>query len=85
MHHLMWQPSSQLAAARRTLIRTTVFASLFFLTLGVTSLTGAERPNVIVIMADDLGYETIGANGGESYATPRLDALAGTGLAAVAS
>lgn len=39
-----------------------------------------SRPNIIVIMADDLGYETIGANGGQSYATPRLDALAGTGI-----
>lgn len=26
----------------------------------------AAKPNVIVIMADDLGYETVGANGGAS-------------------
>ncbi len=38
-----------------------------------------ERPNVIVILADDLGYETIGANGGTSYQTPILDRLAGEG------
>ena len=31
-------------------------------------------------MADDLGYETIGANGGISYQTPHLDALARTGM-----
>ena len=31
------------------------------------SLLGAEaKPNLILIMADDLGYETIGANGGTS-------------------
>lgn len=30
-------------------------------------------------MADDLGYETIGANGGTSYKTPVLDKLAATG------
>ena len=40
----------------------------------------AARPNIIVILADDLGYETIGANGGTSYRTPRLDALAATGV-----
>jgi arylsulfatase A len=39
-----------------------------------------RRPNVILIMADDLGYETIGANGGTSYKTPNLDRLAGEGM-----
>ncbi|MBI5772499.1 MAG: sulfatase-like hydrolase/transferase [Verrucomicrobia bacterium] len=39
----------------------------------------ARQPNVIVIMADDLGYETIGANGGTSYKTPVLDKLAAAG------
>jgi len=31
-------------------------------------------------MGDDLGYETIGANGGTSYKTPHLDRLATTGV-----
>jgi arylsulfatase A len=31
-------------------------------------------------MADDLGYETIGANGGSSYQTPHLDQLAARGM-----
>lgn len=39
----------------------------------------ASRPNIVLIMADDLGYETIGANGGTSYKTPVLDRLAATG------
>lgn len=40
----------------------------------------AKPPNLILIMADDLGYETIGANGGTSYQTPELDRLAATGM-----
>jgi arylsulfatase A len=40
----------------------------------------ANRPNIILILADDLGYETIGANGGISYRTPALDRLAATGV-----
>jgi hypothetical protein len=36
----------------------------------------SARPNVILMLADDLGYETIGANGGTSYKTPILDNLA---------
>jgi arylsulfatase A len=39
----------------------------------------ARKPNIILIMADDLGYETIGANGGTSYKTPVLDQLASSG------
>ncbi len=38
-----------------------------------------NRPNLILIMADDLGYETLGANGGTSYKTPQLDRLAASG------
>ncbi|MFM8890354.1 MAG: sulfatase-like hydrolase/transferase, partial [Planctomycetia bacterium] len=38
------------------------------------------RPNIVLIMADDFGYECVAANGGESYATPHLDRLAATGL-----
>ena len=40
----------------------------------------AQRPNIVLIMADDFGYECVGANGGTSYRTPRLDELARTGL-----
>lgn len=41
---------------------------------------GAEKPNIILIMADDFGYECVTANGGESYGTPHLDRLAAGGL-----
>lgn len=37
-----------------------------------------QRPNILVILADDLGYSDIGAFGGE-IATPHLDALAAGG------
>lgn len=40
----------------------------------------ADRPNVIVILVDDLGYECLGANGGRSYKTPVIDRLAATGV-----
>ena len=39
----------------------------------------AQKPNLILILADDLGYETIAANGATSYRTPALDKLAATG------
>ena len=38
----------------------------------------AERPNIVLIVADDWGYSDVGAFGGE-IATPNLDALAAEG------
>ena len=40
---------------------------------------GAERPNVVVIIADDLGFSDLGCYGSE-IATPTLDALAAGGV-----
>ncbi|MEQ1854141.1 MAG: sulfatase-like hydrolase/transferase [Chthoniobacteraceae bacterium] len=39
-----------------------------------------KKPNIILIMADDLGYECVTANGGQSYRTPHLDSLAASGM-----
>lgn len=44
------------------------------------SVLHAAPPNVILIMADDFGYECVAANGGESYKTPNLDRLAAGGM-----
>ena len=38
------------------------------------------KPNVILIMADDMGYECLGSNGSTSYATPKIDALGEEGI-----
>ena len=60
------------------MIRHVFNALVFSLTLGAAAAD--PKPNVILIMADDLGYETITANGGESYQTPNLDRLAAGGM-----
>ena len=42
--------------------------------------TPPARPNVVLVMADDLGYEALGSYGGAAYATPELDRLAASGV-----
>ena len=39
-----------------------------------------SKPNIILIMADDLGFETIGTYGSISYNTPRIDKMAAEGV-----
>lgn len=41
--------------------------------------TGAQRPNIVLILADDMGYSDLGCYGGE-IETPHLDRLADHGL-----
>ena len=52
--------------------------------LGALLLTGpagaaTERPNILFIMADDLGYGDLGCNGQKEILTPNIDRLAGEG------
>ncbi len=47
--------------------------------LVATVVQAAERPNIVVILADDMGYSDIGCYGGE-IKTPNLDKMAGEGL-----
>jgi hypothetical protein len=61
-------------------IRTKSLAAAFVLGLG-TYLHAAERPNIVVILADDLGYGIVNSYGGDPkrVATPNIDRLAAEG------
>ncbi len=54
-------------------------AVLVALVTAVGCAHAATQPNVIIIMADDVGYSDLGCYGGE-IATPNLDALAAGGV-----
>lgn len=56
--------------------------SLWILSVGVAlSISAAEnRPNVIIIMADDLGYPDVGFNGCRDILTPHIDRIAREGI-----
>ena len=52
----------------------------FFVTwLCLVPLQSAEKPNIIVIMADDMGYGDVSAYGATTLSTPNIDRLAAEG------
>ena len=48
--------------------------------LGASAFAAAPRPNVVFILADDLGYGDLGCYGQKRIRTPRLDRMAAEGL-----
>ncbi len=61
-------------------------AALAIATGGIAAEKTSARPNIIVILADDLGFESLGCYGGANYKnlgavkTPNLDAMAKDGM-----
>lgn len=56
-----------------------VLAACLLWTLLPLGLQGVERPNIVIVMVDDMGFSDIGCYGGE-IETPHLDQLAADGL-----
>jgi arylsulfatase A len=46
----------------------------------LSNKSSAKGPNIVFIMADDIGQPVLGCYGGTSYQTPNLDKLAQTGI-----
>ena len=51
----------------------------FFLLIFCSTLSAADRPNILLVMADDLGFSDLGCYGSE-IETPNLDRLAAEGV-----
>jgi len=63
-------------------MKSALFRTILLLGLALSFCSwgsAAERPNILVILTDDMGYSDLGCYGGE-IATPNLDSLAQNGL-----
>lgn len=61
------------------------FSVTLLCTLGMQQVLAAEnvkgdRPNIVFILADDLGWTDLGVMGSDYYETPNIDRLAAEGL-----
>ncbi len=67
------------------MLKTGIISKLIFITLLVSCQTQQKNeepcgPNIVYILADDLGYGDVGFNGQSKFATPNIDKLAAEGM-----
>ncbi len=75
-------PDSQdrLKISRRTALAGALGTAALAAARPALAQSGARKPNILYIMADDLGYADLSCYGRRDYRTPVLDALAGEGM-----
>lgn len=68
----------------KTLVSLLLFSFLMYTQATIAadrgSNTATQRPNIIIILADDMGYGDIGVNGATKIKTPHIDAIAKQGV-----
>jgi arylsulfatase A-like enzyme len=72
----------QSAISRRRFLQTTAASSLALAEIGRGHPADAQstKPNIVFILADDLGYADLSCYGQRDYGTPNIDRLATEGL-----
>ena len=61
-------------------VRTLLLFSLLFALSGIGGAQTARKPNILLIVGDDMGYADVGFHGCQDIPTPNLDALARGGV-----
>ncbi|HBE72051.1 MAG TPA: arylsulfatase [Planctomycetaceae bacterium] len=64
----------------KAVLKNLIAASIVLGQLLLLDAAKASSPNIVLVMADDVGIEGVGCYGGTSYATPNIDRLAMEGV-----
>lgn len=72
---LICLPARMIMKLKNCFLCLALFSAIVF----QTNAAPSRPPNILLILADDLGFENINANGGTSYKTPNIDSLAKSG------
>jgi arylsulfatase A-like enzyme/sugar lactone lactonase YvrE len=64
----------------RSLAKLCCLLAVVVVSAGIKRASADDRPNVVLILADDVGCEPLGCYGGKSHQTPNIDALAASGM-----
>jgi arylsulfatase A-like enzyme len=72
----------QTGVTRRTLLRNTAVgtAALAAGAIGAHAQPASKPPNIVFILADDLGYADVSCYGRRDFATPNIDRIAARGM-----
>src|SRR5437016_1878885 len=73
-------PRNQNALTRRRFVQATAASSLALAGLGRPSFAQDKKPNIVIILADDLGYTDVSCYGQRDYTTRNVDRLSIEGL-----
>lgn len=57
-----------------------ILAAILVITIASLAVADTNRPNIIVIVSDDLGFADVGINGCNDFPTPHFDSLAASGV-----
>ena len=73
--------AGKLMSARRRARVASVFGVLIASLAMMACISAAESaPNIVFVLADDLGWSDVGFNGAKFYETPNIDRLAAAGM-----